>query len=600
VSDWFERDPARFAREVRAWRAEGFVVDRDALAAGVLRLTGRRTVDGTPEDVAVEYPDAFPYARPELTLPARPITPTARHRMLRGGLLCLRATMPDEWSPSDLGVDLLPDLDRWLRSARSGVWENEHDAPDLQLLPRPSIDAFLFDAAFLAASSIAVGRLTIQTHPRGGTWGALHHVLRDTTGRETTLTLTRDATQAYDVPFVRLPHAPLGLARLYDEHETAGTQPTIQDVIQTLDAEFPEERPSHAVWAVYGKKIKHWNTAVRPIALQFPLDTGRERQWVWEALVCFGEDRRCVPARVHYASDMFNRVRHVVDLDRLRTANVAVLGVGAVGATVAMSLAQAGVGTLTLIDNDRVNVGNLVRHRADIYQLGLPKTVAMRQLLLDRFPQMTVHSGIADNFIASLYGNDSLLRELAASHDALAVCVGNENLHLYLNRIFLETSTPAVYGWVYPDAVAGRVVRVLPGRTGCIECATEWIARYPGTFGRAPEIADVNALPLDYGCNMPAVAGTAIDHDRIASALARQVVQVLLGENATYPYDPKDHLLLTNRPLADTTGADFESSRAWPLPPWPFCAACGTDVDTPARSLEDNAIIEEFLGSTSA
>jgi adenylyltransferase/sulfurtransferase len=60
---------------------------------------------------------------------------------------------------------------------------------------------------------------------------------------------------------------------------------------------------------------------------------------------------------------------------RLRAAHVAVVGAGGLGSPVILALAAAGVGTLTVIDDDLVDATNLQRqviHRRD--DIGLPKT----------------------------------------------------------------------------------------------------------------------------------------------------------------------------------------------------------------------------------
>lgn len=70
---------------------------------------------------------------------------------------------------------------------------------------------------------------------------------------------------------------------------------------------------------------------------------------------------------------------------RLASAKVAILGAGGLGAPVALYLAAAGVGQLTLIDDDKVERSNL--HRQIIHtdtRVGMSKTESARMALQDR------------------------------------------------------------------------------------------------------------------------------------------------------------------------------------------------------------------------
>ncbi|MBO5377235.1 MAG: sulfur carrier protein ThiS adenylyltransferase ThiF [Ruminiclostridium sp.] len=79
--------------------------------------------------------------------------------------------------------------------------------------------------------------------------------------------------------------------------------------------------------------------------------------------------------------------RHGADLQRkFSSACVAVCGLGGLGSNVAISLARAGVGTLLLIDFDRVDISNLHRQQYSISQLGMYKTEAMKRTLSEISP----------------------------------------------------------------------------------------------------------------------------------------------------------------------------------------------------------------------
>lgn len=72
------------------------------------------------------------------------------------------------------------------------------------------------------------------------------------------------------------------------------------------------------------------------------------------------------------------------DAPHLASKNVLVVGMGAVGSFIADSLARAGVGSLRVMDFQRVTPGNLVRHLATDGHVGLPKVLAVRDVIEDR------------------------------------------------------------------------------------------------------------------------------------------------------------------------------------------------------------------------
>ena len=83
------------------------------------------------------------------------------------------------------------------------------------------------------------------------------------------------------------------------------------------------------------------------------------------------------------------RKRHGERTQRvLENSKVAVAGLGGLGSHVAVMLARAGVGSLHLIDFDRVDLSNLNRQEYWISQLGQYKTEAMREILLEINPYL--------------------------------------------------------------------------------------------------------------------------------------------------------------------------------------------------------------------
>lgn len=82
-------------------------------------------------------------------------------------------------------------------------------------------------------------------------------------------------------------------------------------------------------------------------------------------------------------------------ISRLKNSSVAVFGVGGVGSYTAEALARSGIGNITLIDNDTVNVTNINRQIIALQStVGMLKTEAAKARILDINPNcnVTLHS----------------------------------------------------------------------------------------------------------------------------------------------------------------------------------------------------------------
>ncbi|MBT1606486.1 ThiF family adenylyltransferase [Curtobacterium flaccumfaciens pv. betae] len=98
---------------------------------------------------------------------------------------------------------------------------------------------------------------------------------------------------------------------------------------------------------------------------------------------------------------------------QLSERNVAVIGLGAIGSFAVDLLARAGVKRFTLIDQDIVKPGNLPRHLVGPDSIGLPKTLAVKQLLVKRH-------GLAGDSIGTLdstVDNSEEVMTLLRNHD---------------------------------------------------------------------------------------------------------------------------------------------------------------------------------------
>lgn len=79
-------------------------------------------------------------------------------------------------------------------------------------------------------------------------------------------------------------------------------------------------------------------------------------------------------------------------MDKLAASHVAVFGIGGVGSYAVEGLARSGMGKLTLVDHDVVDLSNLNRQiHATHKTIGQPKVEVMRQRILDINPRAQVN-----------------------------------------------------------------------------------------------------------------------------------------------------------------------------------------------------------------
>jgi adenylyltransferase/sulfurtransferase len=187
----------------------------------------------------------------------------------------------------------------------------------------------------------------------------------------------------------------------------------------------------------------------------------------------------------------------------LRAKRVAVVGLGATGSVIAPWLVRAGVGRVTLIDRDLVELSNLQRQLLyDEDCLGAPKAEAAAARLARANPEVELTSVVAD----LTAGN---ARALLSGFDL--VCDGTDNFEarFLINDLAILHGTP----WIYAGAIGGEglVWPIHPPRTPCLRCLIE----------EPPASGDVDT------CDTAGVLGPTVG--AIGSWAAMEALKILTG-----------------------------------------------------------------------
>ncbi|MBN1320571.1 MAG: ThiF family adenylyltransferase [Thermoleophilia bacterium] len=163
---------------------------------------------------------------------------------------------------------------------------------------------------------------------------------------------------------------------------------------------------------------------------------------------------------------LHQRLEGLYDVAALREKRVVMVGLGSGGSTVALELAKAGVGRFALVDPDRLEETNFLRHECDGRYLSWNKAVAVADLIRHRDPRTQVEALLADVFAL---GEE--LEQLVGDADLVAVCTDSEPSKHLLNELCTAAATPAVYAGVYARAAGGEVIRCAGGPDdACYAC----------------------------------------------------------------------------------------------------------------------------------
>lgn len=124
--------------------------------------------------------------------------------------------------------------------------------------------------------------------------------------------------------------------------------------------------------------------------------------------------------------------------ERLIASHALVIGAGGLGAPALMYLASAGVGRITVIDHDTVDLTNLQRQIAHTTgRVGLPKVESARQALSQLNPGVAVHT-------VAQAADEALLATWVPQADVVLDCTDRFDTRHLINRACRDAGVPLV------------------------------------------------------------------------------------------------------------------------------------------------------------
>ena len=126
--------------------------------------------------------------------------------------------------------------------------------------------------------------------------------------------------------------------------------------------------------------------------------------------------------------------------EKLLAAHAVIIGAGGLGSPVALYLASAGVGKITLVDNDEVDLTNLQRQILhSTARVGQPKAESGKHTLHDINPTIEVIALVAR-------ADEEELKTLVSGADVVLDCTDNFKTRHAINRACVAARVPLVSG----------------------------------------------------------------------------------------------------------------------------------------------------------
>lgn len=266
----------------------------------------------------------------------------------------------------------------------------------------------------------------------------------------------------------------------------------------------------------------------------------------------------------------------------LGTRTAGVVGLGSGGSFVAVSLAMSGVGRFILVDDDLLEPANVVRHAADLRDVGRPKVDVVADLVRQRNPAADVRTVI---------GRIEDHLDLLAEMDVVVAGVDREQPKFAINQACLKHGRAAVYAGVYERGEGGDVCIIYPNKGPCYAC---WAERLREGLSHPAEEGE-----LDYGMIGPdgtlaAEPGLWLHVVRVAAIQADLALNYLLTDTPAHRALPANTIIQANTHLEIYEGkVALPHTAEWvSVPRNPRCLVCGSQqrlstAEWAALSLDD-------------
>jgi len=542
---WFERKPLLLEEEFAELNqnAYSFIVDEEAKEqARKIILKGTVQIDNDSVELELEYPSEFPYFPIVVRAKGESLY---RHQNPFEKNLCVIPHDQDGWDSTMTGADMVSQAIRLLEDSRKGqeaIAANEVDSPEpwSNFLPFSHTPLFISENISMDVKGVGEYLIScydghkIEVERKPGTTTQLYYVLEEIKDSRTASEISkpfpfqkqpvraRAEGNCFYLPEppkfnILNPDAVLGhLDGIYhDTPEFIKFKRTIQHYRSLKPKERKNRNPPH--FALIFEEENYERNNLR-------------NAFIWG--IYNHDENKFSFCNTQYVNKE-EHFRRIPDLYQLDSKKVLIAGLGSLGSAVAIELGKSGVGSFVLADRDTLDAGNLVRHTGTMDYIGMRKSKVLEEQILSHYPFAKIER--VDGIIGHDVEMMDVIYEKASAVDLLLNLTAEENVIHSFNRLSLELCVPVIHAWISNGAWGGRVIRTIPGKTGCYHC---FLAKENAQLSSSPE-----GEIYPRGCGFPTFSGASFDIYSVATQTARFAVQTLLDKEVDF-----DQIIVQNYP----------------------------------------------------
>lgn len=523
MQPWFEERPERLDYELQALSAAGYsyTLDDAKKAAGIIEITVQFPLNGDLHPLKALFPDSYPYL-PMSILGST--LPHGRHICPSSGSLCLLQNPHSTWSIKDTLAGMLNnqvnDIIRAHIDPTNAVEAQDGAQRSGQYFYTP--ESVILTSDWTIPKEHSYGTLIIGLERRfeadKPVRGAVLEV-QDSKGNPLAQ-LDKRISQRYGVRirgrWVRLAAPPDGRedgpGPLADGVNVANSlsAPKLDGGVDIVGLLFPEESSR-------GVMVENWLFTIRAASKDKSI-----QNYSLSRTDCL---------------DQANMMARVASLIPLASKKVLVVGLGSVGSMIAWQLARAGIGQLSLIDHDFVQVGNMPRWLLGLPYVGRGKASGLGEFLNLSYPYTSTwyvdYKLGAPRQNVEATGDGKILEMVMQDVDLVIDATAEWGVSHMLSDICQSQGVAYIWATGTPGSRGGVVGRVIPGETkGCWKC----FQHHQSAGSIITPVQDDLPEIQPKGCFHPTFTGTGFDMDEVSLAAVRLAASTLCNDQSdTYP-----------------------------------------------------------------